>query len=197
MVRAPFLTLGLDTDVVLLRTSIHPLKNLRIFSAASDAGTILFKDSPQKTIISFCLWKMLNTELVENSQLLRILLWKRGRTLLKIFQKNIFELIKDPEVTRGVQWNIQYVWQYTPPLSRVLTGRHLIFCWLTSPPCCNSPRKCTPVKYKKRQKRLGFQLSHKHRRKKVFLEILQNSQGNTCPRASFLIKLHAWALQLY
>ena len=63
-----------DTDVVLLRTSIHPLKNLTIFSVASDAGTILFKDSPQKTIISFCLWKMLNTELVENSQLLRILL---------------------------------------------------------------------------------------------------------------------------
>ena len=29
-------------------------------------------------------------------------------------------------------------------------------------------------------------------RKKVFLEILQNSQENTCARASFLIKLQAW-----
>ena len=42
-----------------------------------------------------------------------------------------------------------------PPISRVLIGRHLIFDSLTSPPGCNSPRKCTPVKYKKRQK-AGF-----------------------------------------
>ena len=35
-------------------------------------------------------------------------------------------------------------------------------------------------------------------RKKVFLEILQTSQENTCARASFLIKLQAaWGLQLY
>ena len=34
----------------------------------------------------------------------------------------------------------------TPPISRVLD-----FGSLTSPTCCNSPRKCTPVKYKKRQ----------------------------------------------
>ena len=33
--------------------------------------------------------------------------------------------------------------------------------------------------------------------KKVFLEISQNSQENTCARASFLIKLQAWDLQLY
>ena len=43
----------------------------------------------------------------------------------------------------------------TPPISLVLIGRYLILCWLTSPPCCNSPRKYTPVKYKKRQK-AGF-----------------------------------------
>ena len=43
----------------------------------------------------------------------------------------------------------------TPPISRVLIGQHLIFCSLTSPTSCNSPRKCTPVKYKKRQK-AGF-----------------------------------------
>ena len=40
----------------------------------------------------------------------------------------------------------------TPPISRVLIGRHLIFCWLTSLQYCNLPRECTPVKYKKRQK---------------------------------------------
>ena len=33
--------------------------------------------------------------------------------------------------------------------------------------------------------------------KKVFLEISQNSQANTCARASFLIKLQASGLQLY
>ena len=44
-----------------------------------------------------------------------------------------------------------------PPISRVLIGRHLIFCWLTSPTCCNLSRKCTPVKYKVRQK-TGFQI---------------------------------------
>ena len=43
----------------------------------------------------------------------------------------------------------------TPPISRVLIGWNLIFCWLMSPMCCNSPRKCTPVKYNKKQK-AGF-----------------------------------------
>ena len=33
--------------------------------------------------------------------------------------------------------------------------------------------------------------------KKVFLEIPQSSQENTCTRVSFLIKLEAWRLQLY
>ena len=33
--------------------------------------------------------------------------------------------------------------------------------------------------------------------KKVLLEILQNSQENTCTRVSFLIKLQASGLQLY
>ena len=39
-----------------------------------------------------------------------------------------------------------------PPISWVLIGRHLILCSLTSPACCNSPRKSTPVRYKARQK---------------------------------------------
>ena len=46
-----------------------------------------------------------------------------------------------------------------PPISWVLIGRHMIFCSLTSRTCCNLPQKCTPVKYKARQK-AGFQLSH-------------------------------------
>ena len=33
--------------------------------------------------------------------------------------------------------------------------------------------------------------------KKLFLEILQNSQENTCARVSFLINLQASGLQLY
>ena len=33
--------------------------------------------------------------------------------------------------------------------------------------------------------------------KKFFLEILQNSQENTCTRDSFLIKLQASGLQVY
>ena len=53
----------------------------------------------------------------------------------------------------------------TPAISRVLIGEHLIFCSPPWPTCCNSPRKCTPVKYKARQK-TGFQLSHTHSCKK-------------------------------
>ena len=33
--------------------------------------------------------------------------------------------------------------------------------------------------------------------KKLFLEISQNLQENTCARVAFLIKLQAWGLQLY
>ena len=33
--------------------------------------------------------------------------------------------------------------------------------------------------------------------KKLFLEISQNSQENTCARVSFLKKLQAWELQRY
>ena len=39
-----------------------------------------------------------------------------------------------------------------PLISRVLISQRLIFCSLTSLKCCNSPLKCTPVKYKTRQK---------------------------------------------
>ena len=46
----------------------------------------------------------------------------------------------------------------TPPISRVLICRHLIFCPSTWPTCCNSPRKCARVKYKARQK-AGFPIA--------------------------------------
>ena len=28
----------------------------------------------------------------------------------------------------------------------------VFFCWMTSTPCCNLPRNCTPVKYKKKRR---------------------------------------------
>ena len=95
----------------------------------------------------------------------------------------------------------------------------MIFCSLTSPASCNSPRKCTPVKYKKRQKagfpivtltnflnRICTELHLGHCQtatmqlfseagarsssvKKVLLEISQKSQENTCVKVSFLITL--------
>ena len=43
----------------------------------------------------------------------------------------------------------------TPAISQVRIGEHLIFCSPPWPTCCNSPLKCTPVKYKPRQK-AGF-----------------------------------------
>ena len=69
---------------------------------------------------------------------------------------NIFwgsqKFLEEPE-----KFNFAYSLYYSQTLaiSRVLIGRHLIFCLLTWPTCCNSPRKCTPVKYKARQK-AGF-----------------------------------------
>ena len=55
---------------------------------------------------------------------------------------------------RGPWVSFTYSLSYnlTPPISPVLIGQHLIFCSLTSPTCCNLPRKYTPVKYKKKQK---------------------------------------------
>ena len=40
----------------------------------------------------------------------------------------------------------------TQPISWVLIRQHLIFCSLTSPACCNLPRKCTRQVEKRRQK---------------------------------------------
>ena len=79
----------------------------------------------------------------------------------------------------------------TSAISRVTIGEHLIFCSRLWPTCCNSPRKCTPVKYKARQ-RAGFPIvTYTSSQEKFFLEILQNSRENNCVRASFLIKLQA------
>ena len=76
-------------------------------------------------------------------------------------------------------------------VSRVLIDQHLIFCSYTWSTCCNTPRKCTPVKYKVRQK-AGFPIvTYTTSQEKVFLEISQNSQENNCVRVPFLIKLQA------
>ena len=60
----------------------------------------------------------------------------------------------------------------TPPIAWVLTGQHLIFYSLTSPPCCNSSRKRTPVKHKKRQK-LTLNLLIDNRSNKINYHYLQ------------------------
>ena len=56
-------------------------------------------------------------------------------------------------LARSLTYSSSY--NLAPPISRVLIGQHLIFCSLMSPTCCNLPRKCTPVKYKAKQK-AGF-----------------------------------------
>ena len=70
-----------------------------------------------------------------------------------------FQLFLTTSTTRYQPYSPFY--NLAPPISRVLIGQYLIFCSLKSPTCCSSPRKCTPVKYKKKQK-LASQLSHRH-----------------------------------
>ena len=53
----------------------------------------------------------------------------------------------------SVTYSSSYI--LTPAISWVLIGDHLIFCSPPWPMCCNSLPKCTPVKYKARQK-AGF-----------------------------------------
>ena len=48
-----------------------------------------------------------------------------------------------------------------------------------------------------RTKAQGEAVTQRRSVKKVFLEVSQNSQENTCARVSFLIKLQASDLQLY
>ena len=71
-----------------------------------------------------------------------------------------------------------------------------IFCLYFSPIAKLWPRKKVIFKvfvFWKYSKTLTFKSSHQRcSMKKVFLEISQNSQENTCARASFLIKLQAY-----
>ena len=64
--------------------------------------------------------------------------------------------------------------------SRGLIGRDLIFSSLTSPTCCNSPRKCTPVKYKTRQK--------------AWFQIVSS---NTSLKWLSFVRLHLWRYRSY
>ena len=105
--------------------------------------------------------------LVENIILLNVKLYgnciwtKRIKTGVN-YAENIIAMSKNV-ITSGkaklsnCQYTYSSSYNLTPPTSRVLIGQHLIFCSLTSPTCCNSPRKCTPVKYKARQK-AGFRI---------------------------------------
>ena len=96
----------------------------------------------------------------------------------KVFWKYATNLMRTPmpkcdfiEITFRHGWsplNLVHIFRipiptYSPsgnlasPISRVLISQHLMFCSLTSwwLAVCSLPRKCTPVKYKKRQK-AGF-----------------------------------------
>ena len=54
----------------------------------------------------------------------------------------------------------------TPPISRILICLYLIFSLLTSPTYCNSPRKVRQLNIR-RDKKLGFQVSHRQPQKVV------------------------------
>ena len=75
----------------------------------------------------------------------------QGKRLLKVNYIYAMKFVK-----RNCQY-LRYSSSYrlTPPISRVLIDPLLNFCSLTSRTCCNSSPKCTPVKYKARQK-AGF-----------------------------------------
>ena len=81
----------------------------------------------------------------------------------------------------------------TPPISRVLIGQHMVFCSLTSPKCCTSPRKCMPVNYKRRQK-AGFPIvtwtTSKYSCLGITLNIWKrvNSSARLLQRNSFLLQ---------
>ena len=73
------------------------------------------------------------------------------------------------------------------------------YSWLGINLCCWTERKEKPEEHKPILKdNIRNELATRRvLQEKVFLEILQNSQENTCTRVSFLIKLQAWGLQLY
>ena len=69
-------------------------------------------------------------------------------------RKNIFACVFSVHNLIGLLGSHRLSCNLTPPVSRVLIGQ-LIFYSMTSPTCCNSPRKCTPVKCKAGEK-AGF-----------------------------------------
>ena len=64
--------------------------------------------------------------------------------LLLIFAKYNFKYFKQHNYSVVISHSMSD--NETPPISWVLIGQHLVICWLTSSPCCNSLRKCTPGK---------------------------------------------------
>ena len=104
---------------------------------------ILFRNRDRDLDHQIDVLKNLNLEKMET---------KSKSNLSNMKQKELLKLSNDEAiVTYSLSYNL------TPRISRVLIGQPLTFCSLMSPRCCNSPRKCTPVKYKKKQK-AGFQI---------------------------------------
>ena len=96
---------------------------------------------------------------------------------MKRSTKLCFKYISEFEKKFQILWQIYSTPDNeTPPISRVMIRRHLIFCWLTSPPCCKSHQKCTPFKYKKRQK-AGFLIVTQTPSKVLFANSWQKSYG--------------------
>ena len=75
------------------------------------------------------------------------------RTLSNPYVNKAF-IISSPSFQNFVKCNTTYSSFYNliAAISRVLIDQHLIFCSPTCSTCCNSSRKCMPVKYKTRQK---------------------------------------------
>ena len=104
---------------------------------------ILFRNRDRDLDHQIDVLKNLNLEKMET---------KSKSNLSNMKQKELLKLSNDEAiVTYSLSYNL------TPRISRVLIGQPLTFCSMMSPTCCNSPRKCTPVKYKKKQK-AGFQI---------------------------------------
>ena len=109
-----------------------------------------------------CLWVRIRAKIVPKFTWKWILLWNFIGNNLKFAYLILWHRLRNYffKHSRNVL-NRKTVLTYSPsynlisPISPVLICQHLIFCSITSPTCCNSPWKCTPVKYKKRQK-AGF-----------------------------------------
>ena len=75
-----------------------------------------------------------------------------------VFYPGLKERLSPVIFAYSLSYNLTILQSYF--IYRVLISRHLIFCSLTSPTCCNSPRKVRRLNIRG-DKKLGFQLSHR------------------------------------